>query len=183
VSVSEIHPSSQLPVNRSGNDNPRRPNRCQPTQSFALKSLGYQTLGIPSIYAEMDNKGTTTATLTLGKSGSSATSYEISATEGVDAGVIFAKVSASSTQSISYTHATSYSSTTGVQVPGHEYGWVGAGTKYVTGNGTETITYANCTSAGVAVSLFQFPEANSADDYLGDETTTERAAPPWTMAP
>jgi hypothetical protein len=156
---------------------------CTPSQSFSLKSLSYQTLGIPSIYAEMDNKGTTAATLSLGKSGSSATTYEISATEGVDAGVIFAKVSASSTQSISYTHTTSYQSTAGVTVPGKEYGWIGAGTKYVTGNGTETITYGNCTSAGVSVSLFRFPEANSGDDYIGDETKTDLAAPPWTMAP
>ena len=164
-------------------DKPNSVTGCQASQSFLITSLDYQTLGIPSIYAEMDNKGSTTVTLTLGKEGSSATSYEISATEGVDAGVIFAKVSASSTQSISFPHTTSYSSNASAPVPPHEYGWVGAGTKHVIGKGTDTITYGNCTSSKVAVSQYLFPEANSGDDYLADETTTDLAAPPWTMAP
>jgi hypothetical protein len=156
---------------------------CQAGQSFTLKSLGYKTLGVPSVYAELDNKGTTTATLTLGKSGSSSTTYGISATEGVDAGVIFAKVSASSTQSISYTHTVGYSSSASEPVPAHEYGWIGAGTKYVTGNGTDTITYANCSSSSFPVTLFEFPEATSGTAYITDNTTSDLGAPPWTMAP
>jgi hypothetical protein len=163
--------------------NPNSVGGCKATQSFALKSLGYQTLGIPSIYTEVENKGTTVTTLYLGKSGAKATAYGISATEGVDAGVIFAKVDASSTQSITYTHTTTYTSSVSEQVPAHQYGWIGAGTKYVDGNGTDTITYGNCTSTKVPVTLFRFPEANSGDDYIADNTTTDRAAPPWTMAP
>ena len=156
---------------------------CTVSQSFTLKSLGYQTLGIPSIYSEVWNKGTTATTLTLGKTGSSATTYGISATESVDAGVIFAKVGASSTQSISYTHTTGYVASASVLTPAHDYGWVSAGTKYVDGNGTEVILYGNCDTANIPVTLFRFPESNSGDDYITDVTTTDLAAPPWTMAP
>ena len=163
--------------------NPDQVGGCKPGQSFAVTSLGYQTLGIPNVFSELWNKGTTATTLTLGRSGSSATTYGISATESVDAGIIFAKVGASSTQSISYTHTTSYSSTAGVSVPAKEYGWVGAGTKYVDGNGTDTILYGNCDTTKVPVTLFRFPEANSGDDYITDVTKTDLAAPPWTMAP
>jgi hypothetical protein len=163
-----------------------RPNQvkgCTPGQSFAVTSLGYQTLGIPSIFSEVWNKGTTATTLTLGKTGSSATTYGISATESVDAGIIFAKVGASSTQSISYTHTTGYTASASVVTPAHEYGWVGAGTKYVDGNGTDTILYGNCDTTKVPVTLFRFPETNSGDDYITDTTKTDLAAPPWTMAP
>jgi hypothetical protein len=164
---------------------PAKPNVrvCTASTSFTLKSLGYQVLGIPHIYSTVWNKGTTATTLTLGKTGSSATTYGISATESVDAGIIFAKVGASSTQSISYTHTTGYVASASVLTPAHEYGWVGAGTQYVDGNGTEVILYGNCDTANIPVTLFRFPETYSGDTYITDVTTTDLGSPPWTMAP
>lgn len=157
---------------------------CTANQTFALGSYSYGDLGDPAsgAWTWLQNRGSTASVLDLSFATNSAVGYSISSSQSVDAGIIFAKVSASITEGVTYTHTDVETKTAGVNVPSHEYGEAGAANIYAKGNGTVTITYGDCSTAKVAVSKWLFPTTAPAG-FITDTTTSVPASPPWPLAP
>jgi len=167
-------------------DNPSSPHGkvCSPDQTFALKSRGYVDLGdqASSAWTWLHNRNASTASLQLSFATNSAVGWNVTASQSVAAGVIFAKVAASLSEGITYTHTDDYSKTASVSVPAHQYGEAGTANIYARGNGVETILYGNCDVAHVNVTLWEFP-TKLPEGYETATTKSVPAKPPWPLAP
>jgi hypothetical protein len=165
---------------------------CSPFKKFLIAHKTFITLGDGNrshgdAWAWALNRNAPLATLTVQIAAQSSVGQSITATASVDAGVIFAKVSASLAVGIEHSHSDTV--TKGVQVskiPKHQYGVAGTAFIYAKVTGTyETLQDGpggKCVKKIVKNVIGKFPT----NDPIGFETAISKAVPanpPWPVAP
>lgn len=119
--------------------------------------------------------------IALATSTTSTVQYSISASEQVDAGVIFASVQLTATEGFSYSHADSSSFTVTVpNVPRGKYGIIQGGNMYMVATGTYSWMTPECHLVSDTKVLAQFP-ADLPAVPIGGLSSTD--APPWAQTP
>lgn len=162
---------------------------CSPYKKFVIAHKSFPDLGDRNNTAwtwlknHNAHKG---ATLSLSFAAESSVGESVTATASVDAGVIFAKVSASLAVGITHTHGDTETKTSSVSVPAHEFGVLGADILYAKVTGTYKTLQdgpgGKCRKRVVKNVIGEFPTK----DPTGFEAGVTKKAPvrpPWPLAP
>src|ERR1022692_123605 len=161
---------------------------CTPKKKFIISRISHPDLGDrnSTAWTWQHNRNSRDAHLMLSFAAQSSVGESITATAGVDAGVIFAKVSTSVAVGIQHTHADTETTTAGVGIPAHEFGVLGADIIYVRVTGTykklEPGPGGACRTVRVKNVIAEFPTK----DPMGFEDKVVKKTPvrpPWPLAP
>ena len=162
---------------------------CTPKKTFIIAHTSFPDLGDrnTTAWTWQHNRNSRDAHLMLSFAAQSSVGESIAATAGVDAGVIFAKVSTSVTVGIEHSHSDTETKSASVGIPAHKFGVLGADVFYARVTGTykklEDGPGGSCRTVRVKNVIAEFPTR----DPMGFEDQIVKKAPalrpPWPLAP
>jgi hypothetical protein len=177
--------ANAAPISARSAATPDRPSSCiKAGQTFKVTKKNTTDLGdgAHGAWNWAHNRTSGQAMLAVQLATNSQVTYSISATVGVEAGVIFASASASVTGGISYSHTDTINHTFTIPVAAHSFGVIGLDNVYWRFWGTYTFHYLNCKPSSYKGVFAEFP-SKAPQGLEGADIHYAPTRPPWPLAP